>query len=101
MGCPSRQKYSSILIMDRNKHSKIITDTLMDIPILHQATIRQINRFATHLNNVRPILKFTSEIEINSSNNYLDLTVTKINMQHQLKTCRKPTQTDYIIRLTN
>ena len=42
-------------------------------------------------------LKFTLEIELNNSLNFLDLTITKTNNTHTYKIYRKPTTSDMVI----
>lgn len=48
-----------------------------EILILYQGTT---DTFTAYLNNLDPNLKFRTEIKINNSINYLDLTITKVNM---------------------
>lgn len=50
-----------------------------------------------YINTVHSNIKFTMEIEKNSSINFLDLTITKVQEHLEFSIYRKPTQTDHTI----
>lgn len=68
-----------------------------DILIRFKGTDRQLTNFFDFLNSLHPKIKFTLEIEVNNSINFLDLTITKVNNKHQFSIFHKETHTDTII----
>ena len=56
-----------------------------DIILLYNGNKRQIENFRKYINTIHHKLKFTLEIELNNSINFLDLTITKTNNTHTYK----------------
>ena len=64
---------------------------------LYNGNKRQIENFHKYINTIHHKLKFTLEIELNNSINFLGLTITKTNNTHTYKIYRKPTTSDMVI----
>lgn len=72
-----------------------------DILCLWTGTDRQINQFLNYINSLHNKIKFTLELEVDHSINFLDLTITHKNNYHSFKIYRKPTQTDATIHFNS
>lgn len=68
-----------------------------DILVCFLGTNRQLNTVLEYINKIHPNITFTSELEINNSINFLDLTITKINNKHDFSIYHKPSHTDTTI----
>lgn len=68
-----------------------------DIIVGFNGTNRQIEQYLSFLNNIHQNMKFTVEIESNSSLNFLDLTIKRQNNQFSFNIYRKNTFTDAVI----
>lgn len=74
-------------------YSRYVDDTFL----VFDGTYRQIEVLLNYMNSLDPKIKFTMELEVNNSLNFLDLTVTKENNRFTYKIYRKPTTTDTVI----
>jgi len=68
-----------------------------DILCLWTGSMDQLNEFLIFINNIHKNIKFTLEIDMNHSINFLDLKITIENNRHVFGIFRKPTFTDTII----
>lgn len=68
-----------------------------DILIGWQGTNRQLDQFLHLANSIHPKIKFTMELEVDSTINFLDLSITNKNNAHEFKIYRKPTYSDITI----
>lgn len=64
-------------------------------------TERQLDQFLEFINNIHNNIKFTIEKEINSSINFLDITIKKSENKHDFSIYHKPTHTDTTIHNTS
>ena len=92
------------ILHKNNKHTQKIIywhRYVDDIIVLYNGNIRQCNTLLNYINKLHTQLKFTAEYEQNSTLNFLDLTIKKLNHKHTFKIYRKPTTTDNIIHNTS
>ena len=68
-----------------------------DILCLFSGSDRQLNNFLNKINNLNPHIKFTMEMEVNKSINFLDIKIRSINNKFKFNIYRKETFTDVII----
>lgn len=68
-----------------------------DVICLFNGTLRQIDKLFNFINSIDQNIQFTKEIEKDNKINFLDLTITKHQNQHQFSIYRKPTQSDITI----
>ncbi|XP_049828734.1 uncharacterized protein LOC126267492 [Schistocerca gregaria] len=72
-----------------------------DIICLVDETHNRIEELHSNINTVHPQIHFTMEIEKNQTLNFLDLTITRNNHQHEFSIYRKPTSTSTVIHNTS
>ena len=92
------------IMNERNKYKNNILywhRYVDDILIMFKGTHRQIEKLHKYINSIHDNIKFTLEVEINKSINFLDLTIQNVNQKHSFKIYRKDTQTDHTIHSTS
>lgn len=72
-----------------------------DILVCFKGTDRQFKNFENLLNSLHPNIKFSTEIETNTSINFLDLTITRLSNKLDFSIYRKPSHTDTTIHYTS
>ncbi|XP_045779584.1 uncharacterized protein LOC123877124 [Maniola jurtina] len=104
MGSPLSPLMADIFMDDfENKHIVKNNNILYyyryvdDIIICWTGTDEQLDTFVKNLNKIHPKIKFKSELELDNSISFLDLTITRANNKHQFGIFRKPTYTDTTI----
>ena len=82
-------------------HNNKITNNILywyryvdDIFTCFTGTSRQLDTFLEYLYSLHKNVKFTMEIKINDSLNFLDLTITRISSEHSFSIYHKPSHTD-------
>ena len=78
-------------------YTRYVDDTFLVI----NGTHRQIETLSKYINSIHPKIKFTLEMENNSSLNFLDITVRKVNNLFRFNIYRKRTATDITIHASS